>query len=422
MSVHAGTIIHVAGNNVIDRLQSAGLGDVNVPIDTIREVGNYEVVDKVPQEPDFQFSLESWDVSTEMEAMLVGKVGSATPGASGAYPGAADPAGTEYKWSDCGMLNIISPWKDATTHASGIIGAGHIVPGYYPTRIAYNFGVTDNASQTVELSGGSFYYAKTAPVEEFATGDGSDKTFDTAEVPRQYRKGGSEGTEFLFVFGVIVDGVLQTEEVDYFVSDAGAGRKTITFVDAPANNALIRFAYFTETAKAYPQSVHASSITKPGAVRGRNIAIRFYLDAAASASVKVGGVQTVTLEATVDSTVEREFDNENIVGRTINGRDANGTLVVRSKDYKAFIRLMSQVTGVDEDEVFGWLNLHTVGLEIAIQNPKNTGEILKTLWVDDAQFQPPGTGARVNQPTDFTFRWASKSGDFSVFKGARPLP
>jgi hypothetical protein len=198
--------------------------------------------------------------------------------------------------------------------------------------------------------------------------------------------------------------------------------KTITFVDAPANNALIRFAYFTETAKAYPQSVHASSITKPGAVRGRNIAIRFYLDAAASASVKVGGVQTVTLEATVDSTVEREFDNENIVGRTINGRDANGTLVVRSKDYKAFIRLMSQVTGVDEDEVFGWLNLHTVGLEIAIQNPKNTGEILKTLWVDDAQFQPPGTGARVNQPTDFTFRWASKSGDFSVFKGARPLP
>jgi hypothetical protein len=422
MSVHAGTIIHVAGNNVIDRLQSAGLGDVNVPIDTIREVGNYEVVDKVPQEPDFQFSLESWDVSTEMEAMLTGKVGSATPGASGAYPGAADPDGTEYKWSDCGMLNIISPWKDATTARLGHHRRRPHRPRLLPDAHRVQLRRHGQREPDGRARGRLVLLREDRARRGVRDRRRRDKTFDTAEVPRQYRKGGSEGTEFLFVFGVIVDGVLQTEDVDYFVSDAGAGRKTITFVDAPANNALIRFAYFTETAKAYPQSVHASSITKPGAVRGRNIAIRFYLDAAASASVKVGGVQTVTLEATVDSTVEREFDNENIVGRTINGRDANGTLVVRSKDYKAFIRLMSQVTGVDEDEVFGWLNLHTVGLEIAIQNPKNTGQILKTLWVDDAQFQPPGTGARVNTPTDFTFRWASKSGDFSVFKGARPLP
>jgi hypothetical protein len=47
MSVHAGDILTVGGNNVIDRIQSAGLGDVRLPIETIREVGNREVVDKV---------------------------------------------------------------------------------------------------------------------------------------------------------------------------------------------------------------------------------------------------------------------------------------------------------------------------------------------------------------------------------------
>src|SRR3954464_14800740 len=112
MSVHAGTIIHVGGANVIDRIQSAGLGDVRLPIETIREVGNELVVDKVPGEPDFTFTMQSLDVSTELMAFLTGKVGargSANP------PGGSDPVGTEYKWEDCEFVSIASPWKDPTT-------------------------------------------------------------------------------------------------------------------------------------------------------------------------------------------------------------------------------------------------------------------------------------------------------------------
>lgn len=417
MSVHAGTIIHVGGRGTLDRLQSAGLGDVRVPVETIREVGNYEIVDKIPGEPDFTFSLESWDVTTELEAFLTGQAGSSSL-ASGGAADIDDAPGTEYKWSDCGFVNIISPWKDQVTASAGAIGAGHIVPGFYPTRIRYRFGVTDSAAQEVELSGGSFYYAKTAPVEEFFTGDGADETFQTAEIPRRYRKGGATGTEFKWLFGVIVDGILMTQGVDYTVTGADGSQKTVDFVTAPRNGARIRIAYFTESAKAYPQSVHASTIVKPGAVRGRNILIRLHL--AGNVVAQVGGVQSTELEATVEGEVEREFGNEEPTGRTINGRDCNGSVTVRSKDFNAFIRLLSQVTGVAENEVFGFINLESVGLEIQIQNPKNTGEILKTLWVDDAIFQTPGTDARVNQPTDFAFRWESRSGDFSVFKGARP--
>src|SRR4051812_44551339 len=175
MSVHAGSILTVGGANVIDRIQSAGLGDATVPVETIREVGNQLVVDKIPGEADFTFTLESLDVSTDVMAWLCGKVGAQAEPAGA--PGAADAAGTEYKWLDCSYVNVVSPWKDPVNDTAGNIVAGHLIPAYYPTRVRYAFGVTDFATQTVELGGGAFYYGKAAPVEEFAVGDGTITAF-----------------------------------------------------------------------------------------------------------------------------------------------------------------------------------------------------------------------------------------------------
>jgi hypothetical protein len=106
------------------------------------------------------------------------------------------------------------------------------------------------------------------------------------------------------------------------------------------------------------------------------------------------------------------------VGRTVNGRDTTGTITTRSRNAQAFIALLSKVTGVDPGEVFGFFNQHTIPLTIQIQNPKVPSEIIKTLYVSDAQFQPPGTPARVNTPTDFGFRFDSLSGTFQEIKGA----
>jgi len=410
MSVHAGQIIHVAGNNVIDRVQSAGLGDVRVPTEVIREVGNREVVDKVPGEPDFSFSIETFDVSTEPEAWLTGKVGTGL--GSAAAPGATDPDGTEYKWSDCGFLNVASPWKDDKTGSAGVVQAGHLVAGYYPTRIRYRFGVSDNASQEIELSGGAFYYAGFPPVEEFFTGTGAQTAFDSSEDAVPHRIGGESGTTFRHVFGVIVDRVLQTEGTDYTVAIVG-GNARVTFTVAPPSGKSVRFTYFANAARSFPQPVHASTLVKPGAVRGRNICVKINTS-------KLPGTQSAELEATVEGEVEREFCNDEIVGRTINGRDCTGTVTVRARDIARMLDLLAQITGVAPGEVFGWLNQHEVDLAIEIQNPKNPSQLLKTLVVDDAIFQVPGTPARVNAPTDFEMRWESKSGDFSVFKGARP--
>jgi hypothetical protein len=413
MSIPAGSLLHVAGKNVVDRLQSAGLGDVRIPVDTIREVGNPLVVDKVPGEPDFTFTMEGYDVSTELIAFLTGKYGGS---ASAAPAGSADGAGTVYKWSQCQFVNIASPWKDPNASA-GTVEAGHLIPGYYPTRLRYAFGATDYSSQQVDLSGGSFYYAGYAPVEEFKTGNGSTVAFTTTDPTVLHERGGVGGTA-RNVFGVIVGAKLMIEGTDFTVTGGDGSAATITFASAPASGAVIRFTYFTTASKTYPPAVHASTLVKPGAVRGRNIHV--YLGSGGTAA-RVAGVQSISLEATTDGTVDREMGNDEPTGRTVNGIDTNGDIVVRPKDSAAFLALLSKVTGVPTDEVFGFFNENTIPLVIKIENPKSPGTIIKTLRVSDAQFQPPGTPARVNQSTDFTFRWASLSGDFDEIVGDMTL-
>lgn len=411
MAIRAGSILHLGGQNVIDRIQQAGLGNVNLPIETVREVGNREVVDKIPQEPDFTFSMQSLDVSTDIMAFLTGSPEGGP--ASAEVPGGSDPEGTEYNWLDCEFVNIPSPWKDPTTGSAGKVEAGHLIPGYYPTKISYNFGVTDNAQQTVELAGGAFYYFEGTPKEQAFTGNGATKAFATTEVAVHTRRGGAGGESFRSVFGVIVDGELQTEGVDYTVeggAESPGSTATVTFAIAPVSGADIRIAYFTSAAHSYPQSVHASTLVKPGAVRGRNIQV--LID-----GKRIGGIQTATLEATVEGEVERELGTEDITGRVVNGTDANGTLTIRSKDKDAFFDVLEKVTGVNRKEVFGWFNDNEVKLEIRIQNPKNTSKIIKTLLITDAKFQPPGTPAQVNTATDFAINYSSVNGTFAEVKG-----
>lgn len=413
MSVHAGSLIHVGGNAVLDRIQSAGLGDVRVPIETIREVGNRETVDKVAGEPDFTFSMESFDVSTDMIAFLQGKVAAS---AAGSRPGSNDPDGTEYDWLDCKFVNIASPWKNAATGSAGTVQAGHLIPGFYARRVRYRYGATENAVQEAELAGGSFYYAEFAPVEKHYTGTGAQTAFATTDVVKRHRIGGAGGTTFKLVFGVLVDGQLQTEGVDYTVAGADGAIATVNFTAAPANGAHVTVSHFTSAAKSFPQTVHASTLVKPGAVRGRNIKVFL---GSGGARERLGGIQTFELEATIEGEVERELGTEDIVGFSATGSTCNGTITIRAKDINAFFATLAKITGVSRTEVFGWFNQNSIPLEVAIENPKNPGQILKTLYVDEAIFQIPGTPARVNTATDFQVRYESKSDTFVEVKGAK---
>jgi hypothetical protein len=153
-------------------------------------------------------------------------------------------------------------------------------------------------------------------------------------------------------------------------------------------------------------------------VRGRNIV--FLVGTRGVDQVRLPGLQTFELDATVAGDQDREMGNADPVGFDNQGTDATGTATVRPKDRRAFFDALSRVTGVASDEVFGFFNEHEVPVEIQIQNPKNPGAILKTIYLPRGKFQPPGTPARVNAATDFPFGFTSGDGSFSEFKGARP--
>jgi len=135
--IPAGSIIHVGGRTVINRLQDAGLQDPRVPTQTVYETGNDLVVGKVLTEADFRFQLTSWDVSCDLMALLQGKMAT-----MGTQISAADAAGTVYRWENCTNINIMSPWKRDTGSAGGDISAGVIIPTLYPTiRLSVFFAV-----------------------------------------------------------------------------------------------------------------------------------------------------------------------------------------------------------------------------------------------------------------------------------------
>lgn len=420
MTIKAGSIITVAGHTVIQRLQTQGLTNVKIPIDTVREIGNDLVVDKVPQEPDFTFSMESLAVDNSIEAILHGGVSTGALPSQGA--GQADAPGTEYKWETSQAINIVSPWKDPQSYGSGNVVAGHLIPGYFPQKLNYKFGVTENAAITAELRGGQFFYGAFAPTEDVFVANGSTFLFTSSEPAVRFRRGGVLGSTFKAALGVMVDGVWKTEGQDYTTTGGGpAGSATpvaITFIVAPANTASVRVAYFTTNAHAYPDTVHESSIALPGSVRGRNICLSVASGGALTWQ-RVYGVQTVTLDASFNITPERELCNDEMVGFTVNGTDCTGTITVHAKDKAAFFAFLHQMTGLDTtQEVVGWLNLNPLRVKIEIQDPRNPGSILKTLYVPDAIFDIPGTPARVNAVVDFQLTYESLTGTYSAFKGA----
>jgi len=415
--IPAGSIVHVGGKTVLNRLQDAGLQDPRVPTQTIYETGNDLVVGKILTEADFRFQLTSWDVSTDLMALLHGKFA-----AMGSLISGADPVGTVYKWEDCEFVNVTSPWKRDVGTDGGDIEAGVIVPNLFPTALSYRLGVTENAQMQVTLASGAYYMAKGYPMEETAAGDGAATAFLTSEAAMVHRIGGAGSARYRHVFGVLVNGVPMIEGEDYTVTggaapDAAPTAVTINFDVAPANGAVVKFCYFSPVAHAIPQADNLGTNVTPAAVRGRDITI---LVGTPSTAVPLTGIQSFELQAACNGALQREMGQYDPVGYTQTGVDTTGTVTAEPKTIDSFYQMLSEMLGVDTDEVYGYINQHGVPLTAVIHDPSNPANILKSIYVPDAMFQAPGENARANQVTQFPIRFESMTGVFREIKGELP--
>jgi hypothetical protein len=246
MAVKGGQIIHVANDQVLlDRLQTAGPGNVNIPRETVYELGNYRSVAQVSGVPDLSFSLESFDVTPEMEAFLLRK-----------------PVGTthSYDLATAKYVNLKSAFKPGLNAAAPYdVDGSASIPCLRLEQMSYAFGVgTTNARQTATLRGDTLYYSNGSTYIQEVAGSGTAGQTITLD---EDAYGLMEGGQLRYTLAITAGEKRLTYGVDYTEAvgtvTAGAASVTITLVDAVAATDVVAVSYHSPAIESFPQSVHA---------------------------------------------------------------------------------------------------------------------------------------------------------------------
>lgn len=401
MAIKHGQILTVGNTFVVDRIQTSGPGNLNIPQERIQELGNFNTVATIRDIPDLSYDLESLDVTTDIEAILLG----------------LDPGtvvdGDEIDFANAVPLNVISPFKASQTPQLYNVVDGVAIPYLTLENVTYRFGLRANAAQTFTLRGDSVFYIPGTPYqEEFAYAAGGVYTLTHAALP--YTEAGN-------TFHVLA--------VDYIAPDGEFGRlfnpqdytdTTTTFTVVagriPAGS-RVRATYGSAVAATYPQSVNApADAVKPAAVRGKDIDI--YLGPIAGALTRWTSVQSFEGTRRVNLQNDEEFGNYHYVATDYDTAEVSGNLVVRPRNPQDLLAKVAEIADAGAGEVVGATSSVPLQMEARVRHP-DTGDVLKTIYVPDARFNLPAFQGRVNQRHDITFPYASDEGLMYVYKGER---
>jgi hypothetical protein len=414
VAIKAGQILHVANQFVVDRIQTGGPGNLNIPQTRVFELGNYQTVGIVRDIPELSFSLDCLDVGTEVEAILTG---STTP--------TSDADHTEYDLATSVPIDILSPWKSPYMGFDAVRGV--VVSHLSLESASYKYGLSDNAGETFSLKGDSIFYVPGTPWSEIFTGDGVEDTFAFTNGPALVY---SEGGDSIYALNVSVDGERKRFGDDYTEDEDG-----IVFLTPPSNGAKIRVVYGSMDTGTYSQSgstpfgsgannpVHQGLSVKPAAIRGKDIDV--YFKVGSDAEIRWPDVQSASVEWKVNLDEDKEFGNYRAVARDfIDVPDVTGSIEIKPRSVAALFDRLYQITGTTSTDVIGPQSSVIGQLRIELRNPMSggtssagTGVPLKTLVIPDARFTIPGYEARVQQKLTSTLAFQSDGGLLSVYKG-----
>jgi hypothetical protein len=408
VAIKAGQILHVGNDSVvIDRIQTAGPGNLSIPTEKIYELGNYKSVATIRDVPDLSFTMESLDVTTEIEAMLL----------------AVDPSTNELDLSLVKPLDIGSLFKagkDAASPFAVVESVG--IPFLVCDSIGYRFGLRDNARQTVGLRGDSIYYNPGATYIDQAVGTGAaGQTLATSQPAYSYAGDGTPRR----ILSVTADNKRLVAGSDYTEAAGaeanGAATVTVTFVKAVRTGAAIRVMYASPTVREYAQTVHPDVLVKPAAVRGKDIDV--YVggydpaDVAGSAVNRWTSVQAVSADWRVTLEKDEEFGNYAAVSNEFDVPAVSGSIDLKPRDPQELLTKIRQIAGVSvATEVVGPNSSVTLPVDIVIKNAADDGATLKRLHIPDARFTLPGYSGRANTRLTMTMNFESDEGTLKVFK------
>lgn len=401
MAIKAGQILHDANGFVIDRIQSAGVGNVNIPEEKIYELGNYQTVATVRDIPDLSFDMESFDVSTEVEAVLTG----------------VDPTsvvdGQEFDFADVKPVDIISPFK--LGGGDFTIVKGVAVPYLNLENVTYRFGVGQNATQSFTMRGDSVYYVPGTPKYEEFTNTGAN-TYNFAQTALKYVESGDD----IYALSVCLkEAGTNLYKRLFFGQDYTNDANGFTLLeDLSTTYDTIHVVYGTADSNSYPQNVHQDTSVKPAAVRGKDIDIYLSDGAATPTLERWTGVQSVEITRSVNLDNDSEMGNSKYVASDYDTADVTGSIVVRSVDAADLWDKIQQIADVPSNEIVGPFTSVTVPLEVRVSDP-DAGDVVKTFYVPDARFTVPGIQGQVQQKLEVTFNFTSDGGTLLVYNGER---
>jgi len=405
MAIKSGSILHVGNDTVlVERLQTGGPGQLNIPKDKIYELGNYESVGIIRDTPDLQYSLESLDVSCDLEALLTRQANS-------------DPS---FDLSTCKPLDLVTPWAPGKDAAAPYTTTKSVaIPFLYPEQISYRFGLKDNAQQTVQLRGDSIFYCPgVSYVQTSTAGVAAGGTIATAHPAGVY----TDANGARRVLSVEVGNDKLSYGQDYTVTTVGSTdfeTATVHFVNAVTSGTQIRIVYFANTTRDYPQSVHTLPAVKPAAIRGRDIQV--YVggydpgDIPGSQVNRWGTVQSANVDWRVQLQPDEEFGNYERYGADYDTPEVSGSITLKPRNPDEFFAKLRQATGVSNAaEAIGPNLAAVLPLDIVLLNPED-GTPLKRLNVEDARFTVPGFAPRVQQKLTVEMPFDSDSGSLVVY-------
>lgn len=399
MAIKAGNIVHVGNSTVvIDRIQSAGPGNLNIPTERINELGNYQSVAVIRDTPDLSFSLESYDVSTEIEEWMTG----------------GNPA-TGIDLATCKAVDIASQFKGGIDVASPYAVVNSIaIPYLYLEQASYRFGLRDNATQSLTLRGDSIFYNPGPTYVETAAGTNTPgQTVATAQPAYLYDDDGVGRRQLAVTIGNkrLIKGIDYTEA--YGAVTNGAAVSTITITDAVPVSDTIRIIYSSPTAKSYLQASHEDTTVKPAAVRGRDIDV--YVGGY-TAGDKWTSVQSVNVDWRQTVEKDEEFGNYFAVGQDATDVPAvTGTLEIKPRTIQELMTKLREAAGEgDVYKVLGAGSATELEVNIAVKDP-GTSTVLKRFHIPDARFTVPGYTGRVQQKLTVSLPFESDSGTLKVY-------
>jgi hypothetical protein len=446
VAIKAGAILHDINGYVIDRIQSGGPGNLNIPEEKIYELGNWNSVATVRDIPDLSFDLESFDMTTEFECILTNE--DPTTFAHSDDPGFV--AGTnEIDFANHVPIDVISPFKSRRNQFD--IVKGLAVPYLTLERASYRFGLRQNAAQSFTLRGDSIYYIPGQPFyhEEAYTGgnglvgdkiqlehtpilynDGGDSVYAMCVVlvntsngayKRLYHNnGGNDG------YSDAANGTVWVNNVSEYPQGTGEGQYNVIRIVYGSTDVNVEN-YNPGTlgdgtnptgGTAGGNLVHQGVSVKPAAIRPKDIDVVIWPDVDGTPTeVRLTGVQSAEVNWSVQLEQDEEFGNPHYVAMDYDTPDVAGSIGVKPIDPADLWQKIAYVTGKPVDEIIGPDTSVPLPMEVQINNPD--GGRLKTLYVEDARFQVPGMQGRVQTKLETTLNFSSDQGLLKVYNGER---